>query len=95
MSDFKVGDLCEFVEGGPSWLPLRKEYIGHEVIIVAIPSKRSWADVDVQDAAGTRGATFFGCLRKKPPKAKPREPVGEWDLCPWQPKQVTVNGQPT
>lgn len=33
-------------------------------------------------------------LRKKPPKAKPKEEVGEWELCPWQPTAQTVEVQP-
>lgn len=92
MNDFKVGDVCEFIDGGPSWMPLRKEFIGVEVTITAIPAKVSWAEVDVADASGLSGATFFSCLRKKQPPAKPREATGEWELCPWQPERVTVNG---
>lgn len=94
---FRIGEIAILVlaQGEvphPDWI----SYIGQEVEIVGGLRKRRFRKTPEASAYLVRAqdGRKFGAqpvnLRKKrlPP---PREELGEWDLCPWQPSVSTVS----
>lgn len=76
------------------------EYNGMEGTIVGPLQRRRWIEPwngltegDTYLVAWANGHTCctwpWQMRRKQPPVD--RQEVGEWELCPWQPKQVTVS----
>lgn len=93
---FRIGEIAILVLQPseiphPDWAP----YIGKEVEIVGALQRREFRSGDSVAAHVVRSqdGRKFGAqpcnLRKKrlPP---PREQIGDWDLCPWQPSVSTV-----
>jgi len=95
---FRIGEIAILVlQPGETpnrcWLP----YIGQEVEVVGALRKREFRNCDSVAAhvVLARDGRRFGAqpcnLRKKRLPPTPREEVGEWELCPWQPKHSTVS----
>jgi hypothetical protein len=100
MDTFKIGEVCLVIKG---------DFLGHEVTILSeldvidgwlLSGQRVCEEgyyVEIHGVSnpspGYRWAAGHYCLRRKPPKATPREEVGEWELCPWQPTKVLEDGR--
>ena len=78
---FKVGDVVRVKQchgDTPSW------YIGIECTIIR---------VNPMDQKNTYQTDYHGmwgcddCFELKRPPEYPREELGEWELCPWRPKE--------
>lgn len=97
MDEFKVGEAALIIKG---------DYVGRECTITAPLDLYDGIEtqtrqfvmilaygIEIEGVAhprpGCRLVIPPHCLkRKEPPKEK--EPCGEWELCPWQPKQEVV-----
>lgn len=82
---FKVGDpvwcRCERYDHPHGWFA--GVVTGHTELV--------WAPYNVTIDGITHSAAEEHLRpRRPPPKEQQREQLGEWELCPWQPSQVTV-----
>jgi len=97
---FEVGEVAIYVRPGS------KSYGQEVTILSPLRLRRLWNREGTsfrlveahevkfgEQTIGVNGHPFGAVpeeLRKKPPKVTPREQVGEWELCPWQPDRQTV-----
>jgi hypothetical protein len=96
MSDtFKVGEVAILV----ALNPLYKEFEGADVVIESslvdipgsLPLPRPRAGHRIRLPNGEEIWSVLAGLRKKPPKEFPREALGSWSECPWQPEDLRVS----
>lgn len=85
MSRFSVGEIATLTtrpsECNP---PDLARYQGEDVELLRNLDGIFW------EVRTSNGDTFYAdewVLRKKRPPKQPRAEIGEWELCPWQPKQ--------
>jgi hypothetical protein len=98
MDKFEVGETALVAMIPKNTENVHHVAIGDEVTVVGEyrirtfrTGKRHWCYlVSLGDGHSYRARRQW--LRKKPPKTQLREQLGEWELCPWQPKQLTVDG---
>ena len=98
---FKVGDVVIIRMCRCDGYPTRQEHLGREVTIIGVsPSglpgwPKAVYETDMPHCSAPHvWAHHWGCdncfeLKRRPPVK--REELGSWDLCPWQPKRVTVS----
>lgn len=97
---FRIGEIAILVlTPGDELLDYWAPYVGQEVEVVDGLRKRRCTNGEtipvyvVQSSDGQRfGAMPCNLRKKRPPPL--REPLGEWDLCPWQPVTHAVSKDP-
>ena len=93
MANFKVGDVCVIVNS-----ITHAENIGRHCTVTSELYQWwcmgvNWSVHDIVSENGEAYRAHPDCLRKiEPPKPpdEQRQELGEWELCPWQPKRERV-----
>jgi hypothetical protein len=98
MSQFKIGESAMFVRHTGKLSDAAEPYHGQVVTIVDGPLSKPSPPYEsfvgnvgylIRASDGFQVEVGEVCLRKIEPPPQ-REELGEWELCPWQPKHLEV-----